>query len=68
MYSEYRGEKKCYVCGVNKATCGMPADKCRDCADALLSGRPSKMQTGNERAMLSDSQYHGSGGEFRWNQ
>ncbi len=26
-------------CGENRATCGMPADRCKPCANALMQGR-----------------------------
>ena len=69
MYSEYRGEKMCCVCGEKRACCGLPATKCKECADAILSGRPDRFQSGNDRSHkcgdrdthLSNQQYHGNG-------
>lgn len=60
MYSEYRGERKCSICGLKRACCGDPPEYCRECADAILSGRPSRRVFSNERAMVSEEQYNGS--------
>jgi hypothetical protein len=46
MYSEYRGEPKCVVCGTARRTCGDPKLYCRSCAEALRSGRPERSNPG----------------------
>ena len=46
MYSEYRGDPKCIVCGKAPRTCGDPKLYCRACAAALQTGRPDRSNPG----------------------
>ena len=46
MYSEYRDEPKCRVCGKNRPTCGDPKIYCRACAMALQTGKPDQSNPG----------------------